>query len=220
MNSALRIPLNTSPRQHEQLVKLQQAFAQVCNALAPMVQQTRCWNRVALHHMAYKRLREAFPELGSQMVCNAIYSVSRASRLIFQHPQSHFNVARLGTRPLPRLHFLPQAPVYFDRHTLSIKSGQISMYTMDGRIRFELGLGPDAEVRFRKERLREIVLNSDRGGFYLTFHFALPEEGAEAQAETATAAGGAELPEYLLVGEQPPPAGTPFAAVAAAAQQI
>ena len=71
------------------------------------------------------------------------------------------NVNRLGTRPLPRLHFLPQAPVYFDRHTLSIKSGQVSMYTMDGRIHFELGLGPDAELRFRRERLREILLTSD-----------------------------------------------------------
>ena len=109
MNSALRFPLNTSPAQHAQLVKLQQPFAEVCNALAPLVQQTRCWNRVALHHMAYKQLRESFPGMGSQMVCNAIYSVSRASRHIFQHPQSHFNVNRLGTRPLPRLHFLPQA---------------------------------------------------------------------------------------------------------------
>ena len=56
MNSALRFPLNTSPAQHAQLVKLQQSFAEVCNALAPLVQQTRCWNRVALHHMAYKQL--------------------------------------------------------------------------------------------------------------------------------------------------------------------
>jgi hypothetical protein len=219
MNSALRIPLKTSPRQHEQLVQLQRAFAEVCNALAPLVQQTRCWNRVALHHMAYKRLREGFPGLGSQMVCNAIYSVSRASRQIFQHPQSHFNIARLGARPLPRLHFLPQAPVYFDRHTLSIKSGQVSMYTMDGRIRFELGLAPDAELRFRKERLREIVLTSDRSGFHLTFHFALPEDGKEAPAGTITAAGGAELPEYLLVHEDPPPAGVPAAAAAVPAQQ-
>jgi hypothetical protein len=74
MNRTLRIALNTSPRQHQQLRQLQQAFAAVCNALAPLVRETRCWNRVALHHMAYKQLRERFPELGSQMVCNAIYS--------------------------------------------------------------------------------------------------------------------------------------------------
>lgn len=220
MNNPLRIPLNTSPEQHEQLVRLQQAFAQVCNALAPLVQQTRCWNRVTLHHMAYKQLRERFPGLGSQMVCNAIYSVSRASRQIFQHPQSHFNITRLGTRPLPRLHFLPQAPVYFDRHTLSIKSGQVSMYTMDGRIRFKLGLAPDAELRFRQDRLREIALTSDRGGFQLTFHFASKEESAQDEAEMVAAASGAELPEYLLVDEDSPLASVSVQAAAVAAQRI
>ena len=56
------------------------------SAIAPLVQQTKVWNRVALHHLAYRQLREQFPEMGSQMVCNAIYSVSRTGRLVFQHP--------------------------------------------------------------------------------------------------------------------------------------
>ena len=131
MNSALRFPLNTSPAQHAQLVKLQQSFAEVCNALAPLVQQTRCWNRVALHHMAYKQLRESFPGMGSQMVCNAIYSVSRSCRLVFQSPDSPFNLERLGSRALPLLRFHEDAPVYFDRHTLSLKNHQLSMFTLD-----------------------------------------------------------------------------------------
>ena len=88
MNFAVRVLLNTTPEQQARLEALQAAFAEVCNALAPMVQQTRIWNRVALHHMAYKGLRERFPALGSQMVCNAIYSVSRACRLVFQNPES------------------------------------------------------------------------------------------------------------------------------------
>ena len=80
---------------------LQAAFAQVCNALAPLVQSTRTWNRVALHHMAYKTLRERFPAVGSQMVCNAIYSVSRHSRALFQTEGSPFFLGKLGNRPLP-----------------------------------------------------------------------------------------------------------------------
>ena len=94
MNSVLRIALNASPEQGARLQALQSGFAQVCNALAPVVQQTRVWNRVALHHLAYRQLREQFPEMGSQMVCNAIYSVSRTSRLVFQHPASPFSRAR------------------------------------------------------------------------------------------------------------------------------
>ena len=50
MNSVLRIPLDASPEQVTRLQALQSGFAQVCNALAPLVQQTRVWNRVALHH--------------------------------------------------------------------------------------------------------------------------------------------------------------------------
>ena len=105
MNFVLRIPLNTSPEQTARLEALQHGFAQVCNALAPMVQHTRVWNRVALHHLAYRQLRERFPALGSQMVCNAIYSVSRTCRTVYQHPSSPFNLTRLGERPLPLLRF-------------------------------------------------------------------------------------------------------------------
>ena len=39
MNSVLRIPLNASPEQAARLQALQQGFARVCNALAPLVQR-------------------------------------------------------------------------------------------------------------------------------------------------------------------------------------
>lgn len=198
MNSVVRVFLNTSPQHAQRLVSLQHAFAAVCNALAPLVQQTRCWNRVALHHMAYKQLRQQFPGMGSQMVCNAIYSVSRSCRLVYQHPKSPFNLARLGDKPLPRLQFLPQSPVYFDRHTLSIKDGQVSMYTLDGRMRFQINLAPGDEQRFRDEKLREIVLSAHGAGFQLAFYFA----GAEGEEDASPPSAGedaAELPEYVLV---------------------
>ena len=64
MNFSLRIVLNANPEQLARLVALQAAFAVVCNALAPTVQQTRVWNRVALHHLTYRSLRERFPDSG------------------------------------------------------------------------------------------------------------------------------------------------------------
>ena len=119
MNITLSVVLNATSEQIARLQALQQVFAQACNALAPVVQQARCWNRVTLHHMMYRALREQFPALGSQMVCNAIYSVSRAARLVFQHPDSPFLIGRGGAAglqpvaPLPMLNFLPSAPVFF-----------------------------------------------------------------------------------------------------------
>jgi hypothetical protein len=197
MNSYLRISLNANAEQAARLLALQAAFAKACNVLAPLVRQTRCWNRVTLHHLYYKALREQFPELGSQMVCNVIYSVSRTSRQIYQHPQSPFNIARLEGKSLPLLNFADTCPVYFDRHTLSIKDGRLSMYTLDGRMRFDLELSPQAQAGFREQKLREIVLSrTPKQDFELSFIFS------EAQAESASAAtDGGEVPEYVMVEE-------------------
>lgn len=197
MNNTLCVVLNTSAEEAAKLRQLQAVFAKACNALAPLVQKTKVWNRVALHHMAYKALRQQFPEMGSQMACNAIYSVSRHSRLLFQSPGSPFNLSKLGDKPLPLLRFSDACPVYFDRHTLSLKDGRLSMYTLDGRMRFHLGLKAEDEVNFHEKKLREIVLSrvkADR--FQLAFVFS--DEDDEIAAQPALAA---ELPEYMMVEE-------------------
>ncbi len=209
----LRIPLNANPEQLARLRALQVGFARVCNALAPMVKETRVWNRVALHHLAYRQMREQFPEMGSQMVCNAIYSVSRACRIVFQHPQSPFHLSQLQGKPLPLLRFADSCPVYFDRHTLSLKDGLLSMFTLDGRMRFQLTLAPQAEQAFHGSKLREIVLGQRADGLYeLSFLLDGPQGGATG-ADGADGVGGVvpqadvratdpEIPEYLIVEEE------------------
>ena len=187
MNHVVSIPLGGTPEQVARLRALQAAFADVCNAIAPVVQSTRCWNRVALHHLVYRTMRERFPALGSQMICNAVYSVSRTARLVLQHPGSPFNIARQPPNAaLPLLRFAPTAPVYFDRHTLSVKGNMLSMFTLDGRVRFALQLQPADITRFHTEKLLETVLSANNQGFRLTFQFAGPEAtGAGADAKPA-----------------------------------
>lgn len=194
MNPPIHLLLNTTLEQAARLKALQVAFAEVCNAVAPVVQQSRCWNRVALHHLTYHGLRQRFPQLGSQMVCNAIYSVSRTCRLVLQHPNSPFNVSKHPERPLPLLQFLPSAPVYFDRHTLSLKDGLLSLYTLDGRMRFQLALSAEAESRFHREKLREIVLARTPLGYQLSFWLSMAAEDEERWPVVE-----AEMPEYVVV---------------------
>lgn len=194
--SVLKIPLTPTPLQAQRLQALQHAFAEVCNALAPTVRDTRCWNRVTLHHLAYRTLREKFPQVGSQMVCNAIYSVSRTCRVIFQTQGSPLHIQRLVDRPLPLLHFLPTAPVYFDRHTLSVRNGSLSMFTLDGRMRFQINLSPQDEERFAKARLQEIVLRSTGQQYSLSFNF-----GDESVPATLPAAD-AVWPQYVVLQEE------------------
>ncbi len=194
------IPLNASEEQRAQLRALQAAFAQVCNALAPAVQQSRIWNRVTLHHLHYHQLRARFPAIGSQMVCNAIYSVSRTARQVYQHPDSPFHLAKLGQRPLPLLRFADTCPVYFDRHTLSIKPAELSLYTLDGRMHFQLQISAQVEAAFRERRLKEIVLKRQAdGGFVLSFTLHPVQGVARAAGEAADS--GNVIPDYIDLKE-------------------
>ena len=202
MNFITRIPLNTTPEQYARLQALQSAFAQVCNALAPEVQKSRIWNRVALHHMYYRVLRERFPALGSQMICNAIYAVSRTSRMVFQTPGSPFNLTKLGEKGLPLLQFADSCPVYFDRHTLSIKDHKLSMFTLDGRMHFQLTLSNEQLMLFKVAKLREISLTRQLDGLYqLTFHLdqqmALSEPEAQAILNVQLQSDAGVPPELL-----------------------
>lgn len=195
----LRVLLQGNAEQQQRLADLRSLFTQACNALAPMVQQTRCWNRVALHHMAYKPLRERFPQLGSQMACNVIYSVSRAARRVYQHADSPYNVARQDARPLPVLRFTGPVPVYFDRHTLSLKAGEVSLFTLDGRMRFKVDLSPETERRFRQDKLREIVLAQlPDGAWALTFDFTPAHELDQSATD-------ADWPQYVVVSSEATP---------------
>lgn len=192
MKSKVSLRLRTDAEQFASLERLQALFAEACSALGPVVRETRCWNRVALHHLAYRSLREQFPALGSQMVCNAIYSVSRSARAVFQNPASPWSLERRPDQPLPILRFAATAPVYFDRHTLSLRQGKLSLYTLDGRLRFDVGLRPADEKRFREEKLKEIVLSRDAQGFFLLFSFGEAEDKKPISTE---------LPQYVLIVE-------------------
>jgi hypothetical protein len=220
MNFRLRIALHASAEQNERLLALQRAFVAACNALAPIARQSGVWSRVGLHQLAYRSLRQAYPGLGSQMVCNAIYSVSRACRLVYQHPASPFCAAHRKDRGLPLLHFAESAPVYFDRHTLSLRDGTVSMFTLDGRMRFSLPLSQEDERRFHEDHLLEIMLSREGQACFLQFSFG-ESGGALVDPECRPA----HLPDYLVVQDgdsQPhsPPLQSPSALARASASSL
>lgn len=158
MTIEIRLRLGADEGQRARLLALQVGFAELCNAISPVVRQTRVWNRVALHHMVYRTMRERFPAMGSQMVCNAVYAVSRASRHLFQTPGSPLHHTRFANRQLPLIRFTDRCPVYFDRHTLSIKDGQLSMFTLDGRMKFELSVTLPQQQAMMLHKVQEIML--------------------------------------------------------------
>ena len=61
----------------EKLQRTQELFRRACNLLVDIIREDtekklRLWQRFNLHHAGYYRVREAVPELGAQLVCNAV----------------------------------------------------------------------------------------------------------------------------------------------------
>jgi hypothetical protein len=69
------------------------------------------------------------------------------------------------------------------------------MYTLDGRMRFQLDLKPEDQLRFHQEKLREIVLSNTGQGYQLAFWFSSDGESNESPSGEVSP----DLPEYLIV---------------------
>jgi len=171
MFAFITITLNPSQSQILRLEELQSTFSAACNYLSPIVASNNCWNRVALHHLAYRKIREKFPQLGSQMSANVIYSVCRAAKKIYQDPLKNWHSAKKNNLKLPILKFPKETPVFFDRHTLSIKKNKLSLYSLDGRMKFEIEMNEKIEYAFINKKLNEIILYKVEDKYKLRFSF-------------------------------------------------
>jgi predicted transposase len=178
MKNSLQIKLLASPEQALKLLDLQKTFALACDEAAKFVARSRSWHRVTLHHLAYKSMREKFPTLGSQMVCNAIHTVSKASKEIFQDPNSRWTAVAKSGLPLPILKFSDTTPVFFDKHTLTLKKKALSIFTLDGRMHIQINLSEAIETKLRTEKLKELSLLRKKNLFYLRFAFSEDAESS------------------------------------------
>jgi putative transposase len=163
------IRLNVGPDQAAALAALQAAYADACNRLVPTVVEHRCWNRVALHHLAYARLRKETP-LGAQMVCNAIFSVCKAYKA-----QKELGRIRKDA-PVPAVHF-NRASVHFDKRTYSIHGERLSLYTLSGRITVTLVTGEHQRRIMASGKAKEAELVCRRGRWY--FNLVVESDDAD-----------------------------------------
>lgn len=174
------------------LSRLQARFAMACDFTAEEARRNGCFARVALHHAVYSRLRERFADLGAQMACNAIYTVARTYRQL----RPNRSQARWGVNEAPRLRFALTAPVFFDRHTLSLRGSRVSMFTLDGRLRFDLKLRPEQAELLNEGAVKEVVLTGGDRPYRLVFFIA--EKATEMPARVAAIEAG----EAVLVDSE------------------
>lgn len=164
----ISLKLLPTPEQSASLADLATTFAQACAAIVPLVQEHRCWNRVALHHLAYYQVREQFPALGSQMVCQAVHRVADAYKTL------KANKGIPKDRPVPGLTFSPVS-VNFDKRTYSIRASTLSLFTLSGRIKVVFTGGRHQRNLLAGGAPTEARLVIRKGIWYFNLVLDLPE---------------------------------------------
>ena len=159
--------LSTTPQQSEAFSVLARLFSDACNEMVAFVQVHRCWNQLELHHLVYYRVREAFPALGSQMVCQAVHRVADAYKSL----RARDGIAK--DQPVPAITFTP-ASVTFDHRTYSIRGDAFSLFTPTGRTSVGFACGPRQKTLLAAGKPKEARLTNRKGIWYLNLVFDLP----------------------------------------------
>lgn len=171
MKRTISIRLDVTPEQHQKLVELQEAYLSACNQIVPDAREHRCWNRFALHNLVYSKIRKT-SSIGSQMVCNAIFSVCKAYRA----------KTLLPGEEAPLIHFHKGRSIHFDKRTYKIKDETISLYTLGKRIRVKMKLGPFQKSYFSQGIPKEAELLCKKGIWYFNLVLDLPDHPLQENA--------------------------------------
>ena len=183
MQRTISIKLHLTKEQKPLLENLQEAFLHTCNSLVPIVAEHRCWNRVALHNLAYSQIRKNSP-LGSQMVCNAIFAICKTYK--------NKNISKKEVIPIIQFH--KNRSIHFDKRTYSIRGNKLSLYTLQGRIQVEMQLGAFQQSYLSQGIPKEAELVCKKGRWYFNLVLDLPTPSLTDK----TAIFGVDLGENIL----------------------
>jgi IS605 OrfB family transposase len=164
MKRTVSLKLAPTAEQAALLSALQTEFASACNAVVPFARDHRCWNRVALHHLAYYKVREA-PPLGSQMICNAIKAVA----------DSYKGLKLRKADEVPTVVFKPAGAVHFDARTYTLRDTTLSLYTLAGRIHLRMQTGEFQSAYLARSKPKEAQLVRRNRQWFFNLVLDLPD---------------------------------------------
>lgn len=154
MKRTIALKLTISEHQRQLLSELQELFAAACNQVAAAAVSEKERNRVKLHHLCYRSLRQSLPKLGAQMCCNAVAKTA---------------VALAAQKRPKQVLFKQGCSIHFDKRTYSLKNQVLSLFTPSGRIRVPLEISPfhQTYLDFGIPKEAELVCRGKRWFFHL-----------------------------------------------------
>ena len=127
MLKTISIKLKPTAEQGAKLHELLDAYSQGCNMMVQAVREHRCWNKVALHHLVYYKVREALP-LSANLTQKATAAVCTAYKSL----KSNGHIKR--NEPVPEISFKGTA-VHMDRQMYSFRDDLMSLQVIGSRMK-------------------------------------------------------------------------------------
>lgn len=168
---ALVMPLALSPDQHAMYSRLADLYNRVWGSAVSWCDANHTVSAVAAHKALYAGLRDRFPQLPSQFVCNALRDAAGAVRSWnSNHPKRGWSLKASRRKPTVR----------FDLRTMSLRGNLLTLSSMHGqkRQRFLLPSIPAwFDERYPERRLQAVTLVLDSNGLMarLTLTFRIPK---------------------------------------------
>lgn len=114
MKRTISIKLGTEPEQNIALTNLQREFVKICNKIATLAKEHRCWNKVALQRLLYSSIRSS-TVLGSQAALKAIAAVCNTYKVLKIKKQDD----------VPLIDFKSYGSIHFDKRIYSLKNNAL-----------------------------------------------------------------------------------------------
>ena len=168
---ALVVPLALSPDQHAMYSRLADLYNRVWGSAVSWYDANHTVSAVAAHKALYAGLRDRFPQLPSQFVCNALRDAAGAVRSWnSNHPKRGWSLRASRRKPTVR----------FDLRTMSLRGNLLTLSSMHGQKRQRFLLPPIPawfDERYPERRLQAVTLVLDSNGLMarLTLTFRIPK---------------------------------------------
>ena len=147
MKLTLKLKLKTSEEELKKLSDTIQKYSEVINHVSELIKETNIKNPFTLQKQYYHQIRNKF-DLSAQITCNAMKQACASYKV--------------GNKKKTRL-FKPMASMPFDDRMLSFKNNQISILTLNKRIKLDLivyGEKPLECLKRRKGESRLVIKNN------------------------------------------------------------
>jgi IS605 OrfB family transposase len=161
VKTILKVKLITDEAQHSALLRTMHTFNNVCNQISEKAFQKQEFQKIQLHHIVYKEMREAHPEFSSQLTIRAIDVVSCSYKIKrWKRPNGFKRTS---------------AVVYDDRCITFRGTESVNIWTYEGRLNIPIRVCNKERFAFRKGQV-DLILQNDTFFLLVTLEISTPEK--------------------------------------------